>query len=83
MAEPLEQRAPTALPVSGNSVSLKQVTKSAMRTTRQRGYAPATPPSTLSTLPVLFPDRAGEAKNSAASATSAGTTFTFSVVRAR
>jgi hypothetical protein len=35
---------------------------------RQREYAAATPPSTLSTLPVLLPDRAGEAKCSTASA---------------
>src|SRR5262245_53161538 len=48
-----------------------------------RGYAPATPPSTLSTLPVLLPERAGDARKTTASATSAGTTFTFSVVRAR
>ena len=49
----------------------------------QRAYAAGTPPSTLSRLPVLLPERAGEAKCSTAWAMSSGRTFTRSVVRAR
>ena len=75
----------TARPVSGNSVSLKQVMKSATFTGRApyRGYAAGTPPSTLSTLPVLLPERASEAKCMTASAMSSGRMFTPSVVRLR
>ena len=48
-----------------------------------RGYAAGTPPSTLSTLPVLLPDRRGDAKCSTASAMSSGRMFTRRVVRCR
>ena len=48
-----------------------------------RAYAAGTPPSTLSMLPVLFPDRAGEAKCSTAWAMSSGKMLTPSVVRLR
>ena len=47
-----------------------------------RGYAAVTPPSTLTTLPVDFPDR-GPAKKTIASATSSGKTLTPSTVRRR
>ena len=50
---------------------------------RQRGYAAGTPPSTLSRLPVVFDDRASEAKCSTAAAMSSGSMLTPSVVRAR
>src|SRR6267378_798772 len=49
----------------------------------QRGYAAATPPSTLRMLPVLLTDRVGEAKNATASAISSGRILTPSVVRLR
>ena len=48
-----------------------------------RGYAAATPPSTLRMLPVLLPERAPEAKWATASAMSAGRMLTPSVVRLR
>ena len=50
---------------------------------RYRAYAAGTPPSTLSMFPVLFPDRAGEAKCSTAWAMSSGKMLTPSVVRLR
>ncbi len=49
----------------------------------QRGYAAATPPSTLRMLPVLLMERVGEAKNATASAISSGRMLTPSVVRLR
>src|SRR5436189_148883 len=48
-----------------------------------RGYAAATPPSTLRMLPVLLVERVGEAKNATASAMSSGRILTPSVVRLR
>ena len=48
-----------------------------------RAYAAGTPPSTLSRLPVLLPERAGEAKCSTAWAMSSGKMLTRSVVRWR
>src|SRR6266566_8510379 len=48
-----------------------------------RGYAAATPPSTLRILPVLLVERVGEAKNATASAISSVRILTPSVVRLR
>ena len=52
-------------------------------TASYRAYAAGTPPSTLSMFPVLFPDRAGEAKCRTAWAMSSGKMLTPSVVRLR
>jgi hypothetical protein len=49
----------------------------------RRGYAAGTPPSTLSRLPVVLPDRACDAKWSTAAAMSWGSMLTPRVVRSR
>ena len=48
-----------------------------------RAYAAGTPPSTFSRLPVLFPDRASDAKCITAAAMSSGRMLTLSVLRWR
>jgi hypothetical protein len=65
----------------GNAVESVSATRIAAG--RYRGYAAATPPSTLSMLPVVLPDRIADAKCSTAWAMSAGSTLTPRVVRSR